>query len=68
MTLHTHPEQFTSAGISIYYVRDSELYEYTVTGWNDYPRSVLDMAGPGWPGGLRRLHEELGRSRQKVCK
>ena len=57
---YTHPEQFTAAGIANYYVRDSELYDYAVTGLNDYYRAILSMAGQGWPGGLRWLHGEAG--------
>ncbi len=55
---YTNPEQFTAAGIANYYVRDAARYDYTVTGVNDYTRSVLSMADRGWPGGLRWLHGE----------
>ena len=54
----TDPDQFTAAGIANYYVRDSDLYDYTVTGLNDYYRAILSMADQGWPGGLRWLYGE----------
>lgn len=57
---YTHPEQFTAAGIANYYVRDSDLYDYAVTGLNDYYRAILSMADQSWPGGLRWLHGETG--------
>ena len=55
---YTNPEQFTAAGIADYRVRDAALYDYPVTGVNDYTRAVLCMADQGWPGGLRWLHGE----------
>ena len=54
----THPDQFTAAGIANYYVRDADLYDYAITGLNDYYRAILSMAEQGWPGGLRWLHGE----------
>ncbi len=57
---YTHPEQFLAAGIANYYLRDSDRYDYTVAGLNDYYRAILTMAGRGWPGGLRWLHGEDG--------
>ena len=57
---YTHPEQFGAAGIANYYVRDLKLYDYAVTGLNDYYLAILSMAGQGWPGGLRWLHGETG--------
>ncbi len=41
----TAPEQFTSAGIANYYVRDANLYDYAVSGINDYYRAILSMGG-----------------------
>ena len=37
---------------------DSDTYDYTVTGLNEYYRAILTMANKGWPGGLRWLHGE----------
>ena len=59
---YTAPEQFTAAGIANYYVRDSDRYDYTVSGLNDYTRAVLAEADRGWPSGLRWLHGELGEA------
>ncbi len=56
---YTNPEQFMAAGIANYNASDSDLYDYEVTGLNDYTRAVLSMADRGWPGGLRWLHGEL---------
>ncbi len=56
----THPSQFNAAGIANYSVQHSELYDYTITGLNDYYRAILSMAEQGWPGGLRWLHGEAG--------
>lgn len=56
----TAPEQFSSAGISNYYVREAMRYDYAVSGINDYCRAILSMGGQGWPGGLRWLHGEDG--------
>ena len=49
-----------AAGIANYSVWESHRYDYTVTGLNGYYSSILDMAGKGWPGGLRWLHGENG--------
>ena len=50
-------------------MRDSDLYDYAVTGLNDYYRAILiygiygrSMADQGWLGGLRWLHGETGNS------
>ena len=56
---YTHPEQFLAAGIANYYLRDSDRYDYTSAGLNDYYRAILH-GRPGWPGGLRWLHGEDG--------
>jgi hypothetical protein len=37
----------------------------TITGVNDYYRSILKMADKGWSGGLRWLHIEDRRARRK---
>ena len=54
----TDPDQFTAAGIANYYVRDADMYDYTVTGLNDYYRAILIYGRPGlagWPSlALRR--------------
>ena len=42
----------TSGGIC------NEIYDYAVSPINDYYRSILEMSGRGWPGGLRWLHGE----------
>lgn len=55
---HMRTSQFSSAGIANYKVRDSDTYDYTVSGLNEYYRAILTMAGQGWPGGLRWLHGE----------
>ena len=57
---YTHPEQFTAAGIANYYVGDSRMFDYTVTGLNSYYRAILSKADRGWPSGLRWLHGEAG--------
>ncbi len=51
-------DQFSAAGIANYAVWERERYDYTVSGINDYGRSILSMAGAGWPGGIRWLHSE----------
>lgn len=50
--------QFRGAAVSNYFVWDWKDYDYTVTGINDYYRSILEMSSRGWPGGLRWLHGE----------
>ncbi len=54
------PSQFTGAGIANYRLTDSDSHGYTVSGLNDYYRTILSMAEQGWPGGLRWLHGEAG--------
>jgi hypothetical protein len=49
-----------SCGIANYYCWQSEIYDYAITGLNDYYVSILEMADRGWPGGLRWL---LGKDR-----
>ena len=55
---YTRPEQFRSAAVSNYFVWDWKDYVYTVSGVNDYYRSILTMSDRGWPGDLRWLHGE----------
>jgi len=57
-TLYTRPEQFRAATITNYFVWQWKDYNYTVSGLNDYYRSILNVANKGWPGGLRWLHGE----------
>ena len=52
------PSQFTGAGIANYRLNDSDCHDYTVSGLNDYYRTILSMAEQGWPGGLRWIHGE----------
>jgi hypothetical protein len=46
------------AAIVNYSVEDREEYDYTVSGLNDYYRSILRLADAAWPGGLRWLFGE----------
>jgi len=55
---YTHPDQFKAAAVVNYFVWDRTRYDYTVSGINDYYRSILEMANRNWPGGLRWLHGE----------
>jgi hypothetical protein len=57
-TPYTNPEQFGEAAITNYFVWRWKEYDYTVSGINDYYRSILEMSEKGWPGGLRWLHSE----------
>ncbi len=52
---YTQPSQFTAAGVANYRVQDSDLYDYTVTGLNEFTRAILAMSEQGWPGGVRCL-------------
>ena len=56
--LFMQPSQFGAAGIANYRVRDTHLYDFSVSVLNDYYRAILSMAEQGWPGGLRWLHGE----------
>ena len=56
--IFTTPEQFLAAGIANYPCWESEQYDYPVTPFNAYTRSILKMSERGWPGGLRWLHGE----------
>jgi len=55
---YTHPAQFRAAAVSNYFVWERPRYDYTVSGLNDYYRSILEMSNRRWPGGLRWLHGE----------
>ncbi len=55
---YTRTEQFRAAAVANYFIWKSSRYDYTVTGLNDYYRSILEMSEKGWPGGLRWLHGE----------
>jgi transglutaminase-like putative cysteine protease len=57
-TPFTCPEQFRAAAIAEYPWDAPGTLD--VTGLNAYGRSILEMAGRGWPGGLRWLHGEDG--------
>jgi len=57
-TPYTKVGQFRAAAITNYFVWRWKDYDYTVSGVNDYYRSILKMANKGWPGGLRWLHGE----------
>ncbi len=59
-TPYTTPGQFRAAAISNYFLREQTAYDYTVSGINEYYRSILEMSEQGWPGGLRWLHGEDG--------
>ena len=48
--------EFSAAGIANYGVWERERFDYTVSGMDDYYRSILSMAARGWPGGIRWLH------------
>ena len=55
---YTTVGQFRGAGIASYFCWESEGYDYTITGLNEYYVSILEMSNRGWPGGLRWLHGE----------
>jgi hypothetical protein len=65
VTAHQGPEawytsvgQFRAAGISNYYCWQTDKYDYTIAGLNEYYTSILSMADQKWPGGLRWLYGE----------
>ena len=60
-TLYTTVGQFRGAAVSNYFVWEWRKYDYTVSGVNDYYRSILEMSLKGWPGGLRWLHGEASQ-------
>jgi hypothetical protein len=55
---YTRPAQFAAAAIAEYRIEDAAEYDYTLSGINDYYRSILEHSIRGWPGGLRWLHGE----------
>jgi len=57
-TPYSTPDQFRCAAIVNYSVEDSAEFDYTVSGVNEYCRSILTMSRRGWPGGLRWLYGE----------
>ena len=57
-TLYTKAGRFRAAALTNYFVWRRKDYDYTVSGVNDYYRSILEMANKGWPGGQRWLHDE----------
>lgn len=59
-SFYADPRQFEAAAICNYTIRRASDFDYTVSPLNDYTRRVLEMANPGWPGGLRWLHAEEG--------
>lgn len=58
LTPYTYPGKFRAAAIVNYFVWQWKKYDYTVSGVNDYYRSILEMSEQGWPGGQRWLHGE----------
>ena len=57
-SFYADPGQFAGAAVSNYFISDSSTYDFSVSGVNDYGRTILAMSGRGWPGGLRWLHGE----------
>ena len=57
-TPYTRAGQFRTASVVNYFVDDHGTFDYTVSGVNDYTRSILEMSSRGRPGGLRWLHGE----------
>jgi transglutaminase-like putative cysteine protease len=57
-TPYSTADQFRCAAIVNYFVEDSASFNYTVSGVNEYYRSILTMSARGWPGGLRWLYGE----------
>ena len=57
-SFYADPGQFAGAAVSNYFISDSSTYDFSVSGVNDYGRTILEMSGRGWPGGLRWLHGE----------
>jgi hypothetical protein len=55
---YTSVGQFRAAGISNYYCWQTNKYDYTITGLNEYYTSILSMADQKWPGGLCWLYGE----------
>lgn len=59
----TTAEQFRAAGIVNYSCWDSNQYDYTMSGMNEYYLRILEMSKQGWPGGLRWIQ---GEDRQEL--
>lgn len=57
-TPYTTSGQFRAAAISNYFIWTWKDHDYTVSKINEYYRSILEISGQGWPGGLRWLHGE----------
>lgn len=57
-TPYTNIDQFRQVAISNYSILDWKKYDYTASKINEYYRSILEMSGQGWPGGLRWIHGE----------
>lgn len=57
-TYYTTVTQFSCVAITNYFIWKWKEYDYTVSGVNEYYRSILEMAEKGWPGGFRWLHGE----------
>ena len=55
---YTYAGQFRVAAVSDYSIWESAKYDYTVSGVNQYYRSILQMSDQGWPGGLKWLNGE----------
>jgi hypothetical protein len=55
---YTTPGQFRAAGTAKCSARESDRFEYAVTGINDHCFSILSMSDKEWPGGLRWLRGE----------
>ena len=66
-TPYTVVGQFRGAAISNYFVWRWREYNYIASRINDYYRSILKIAGQGWPGGLRWLHGEDVLTTNKFC-
>jgi len=64
-TLYTTPGQFRGAAVSNYFAWEHQCYNYLVSPINGYYRSILEMSLRGWPGGLRWLHGEDRRDRDR---
>ena len=61
-TFYTNPGRFRAGAIINYFIWRWKDYDYTVSGVNDYYRSILKMANKGWPGGQGWLHGEDKRT------
>lgn len=64
-TPYSTAAQFHCAAIANYFVADSANFDYTVSGVNEYYRSILTMSARGWPAGLRWLHGKDSEDHKK---